>query len=116
MATNLNIMANEESALVITCVFRDEDGELVVPDTITWALTTSNGTIINEREDVEVVTPASSIDILLSGNDLAVVEMGNGISYERRITIQATYTSDLGAGIPLKAEAKFLLSNFVVIS
>lgn len=115
MPTNLNITANEESALVVTCVFRDEDSNLVVPDTITWTLTTATGDIINGRDAVSVASPASSIEILLSGDDLQITETGGGVAYERRITIEATYTSDLGVGIPLTAEAKFLLSNLVAV-
>lgn len=104
MATNLTVNATERSTYVITAAFTDEDGAAVVPNAITWTLTDTIGTVINSRDGVAVAVPASSIDIVLSGADLAV---GGYNSPLRIFTIEATYNSALGNDLPLTGAAQF---------
>jgi hypothetical protein len=49
---------------------------------------------------------------VLSGDDLAIGT--NGTS--RRVTVQATYNSSLGTGLPLKAECYFSIENLLNVS
>lgn len=91
--------AVEESTAVVTVAFTDETGVAVVPTTITWSLRDENGSIINSRSAVSA-SPASSINIVLSGNDLIY----NIKQTKRFLTVYATYTSTYGTGLPLNLE------------
>lgn len=108
MPTKLTVDANEESTYVISAAFADEDGDSVVPSSITWTLTDASGNVINEREDVSV-TPAATVNIVLSGDDLVIGTNGGS----RRVTIRATYNSSLGTGLPLKDECLFNISDLL---
>jgi hypothetical protein len=112
MTTTLVEHAVEESTYVITATFRDEDNALIVPTALTWTLTDIHGTVINGRAEVEVVTPASSVDILLYGADLKVQRQS---SVERLLTIEATYDSDLEDDLPLKSDVKFIIDGLPAI-
>lgn len=103
MATVLIVTATEGSTYVVTAAFTDEDGDAVVPASITWTLTDSQGSVINERDGVEVETPAASVDILLQGADLEADPSGGGYLL---FTIDATYNSSLGSGLPLVGQCR----------
>jgi hypothetical protein len=94
--------ANEESTYVVIVDFFDELGEAIVPNSIAWTLTDSAAATINSRSAVSV-TPASSISIVLSGDDLAL----SGSDRKRILYINAPYTSSYGAGLPFKEEIIF---------
>jgi len=114
MPTTLTIKAEEESTYIIRVTFKDEDGNAVVPDTIYWKLTDSDGNVINSR-DVESVVVASTIDITLSGDDLAVVT-GKGSNKKRVLTIWGLYDSDVGYNLPYKDACKFFLKDLTAVS
>lgn len=92
--------AVEKSTYVVDLSFTDEDGTAVVPDTITWSIRDNAGNIVNSRDAVSA-TPASTVTIVLSGDDLAYDAY---TKTARTLTIEATYTSTAGAGLPLKDE------------
>lgn len=118
MPTNLTaIQANEESTYVITAAFTDEDGASVLPDSINWTLTDSSGNIINSREQVAVSVPAESINIVLSGDDLAL-QAGetDEAKVQRVLTIEAVYDSSYGNNLPLKDQAVFEIYNLTYIT
>jgi hypothetical protein len=110
MATHLSVAAVEESTYVVTAAFTNEDGDPVIPSTVVWTLSDIDGTIINSRENV-AETPATTVNIVLTGDDLAV----SG-SYTRIVTVIALYNSDYGTGLSLKAAASFNLENLVVVT
>lgn len=113
----LTTEAIEKSSYVITAVFRDEDRDLVVPDSITWTITDKNGTVINNREDEAVSVPASSVDIVLSGDDLSLLSgESSAVKAERRFTIEAVYNSDLANNLPLRDSVKFYVRNLQAVS
>ena len=107
--------ALEKSTYVVQVKFYDEDGAAETPTAITWTLSTSGGTVINSRTAVSVAAPASTINILLSGLDLAF-QTGEYNTAERVLTINATYTSDLGAALPLKEEFNFIIDNLINVT
>ena len=107
MPTNLSDRACESSTYIVTATFTDEDGDSVIPDSITWTLTDKKGNVINSREDVEVSSPATAVDIVLSGDDLAVTSTGT----LRILTVEAVYDSDAGLDLPLKDEARFHITD-----
>jgi hypothetical protein len=106
MPTDLEAVAIEEGTYALTATFTDEDGSEVTPNVITWTLTDLKGNVINARQDVAVGSPASSVTIVLKGDDLSLDtdEVGLG---QRVLTVEATYDSSLGSNLPLKDVAFF---------
>ena len=107
MPITLELHADEKSTYKITAAFTDSAGSAVTPDTIIYKLTNVEGTIINSKEAVSV-TPDTSVEIVLSGNDLAM-QTGETGSVERVVTLEAVYDSDEGNNLPLKEEAVFII-------
>jgi len=112
MTTRLTVVPTESSTYVVQVVFTNEDGTAVVPSAITWSLTDKLGAAVNSRTDVAVGSPASTIKIVLSGLDLA---LSGYAGPERILTVEATYTSALGAGLPLKGAAWFVVEPLVAV-
>lgn len=117
MPTALTVHAIEESTYVITVSFTDEDGNPKTPTSVIWSLTDKNNNIINSREDkvAIIVAPATSVEIVLSGDDLAM-QAGEWSGVKRILTVEAVYDSALGIGLPLKESAHFTLDNLVAVS
>lgn len=110
MATKLSATPTEEGTLGITVTFYDDAGAAVAPSTLTWTLTNSAGTVVNNRDAVSVSSPSSSETITLSGNDLQILSStDDGLRY---VTFEGTYdSSTLGSGLPLKAACTFYVEN-----
>ena len=109
MTIDLNVLAKEESTYIISSNFKDENDQAVIPKTIHWSLSDIDGIIINSREDVEITNLDSSVDILLSGDDLALPDESNPW---RILIIKATYNSTLGVNLPLNEECRFKIVNW----
>jgi len=105
--------ADEESTIIFKVTFKDEDKELVVPDSIHWTLTDLHGNVVNSRTD-ETEALASVVYITLSGDDLTTT--GDKHDEGRLLTVKATYSSARGAGLSLNQQIKFDIDNFVVIT
>lgn len=116
MATILTTVAQEQSTYIITCAFTDEDGDAVIPDSIVWSLTDTDGTVINSRDQEAVSVPAASVDIVLSGDDLALQSGETATKIQRRLLVEAVADTDAGNDLPLKAEAIFLIENLTKIT
>ena len=111
MPVDLNITANEKSTLIITVSFKDETGESVTPnDDLTWTLTDVQGTIVNERDHVDL-TAAPSVTIVLHGDDLICAE-----SNQLVLTIEGTYDSLLGSDLEIKEQATFNVANLIAVT
>lgn len=116
MATRITTKATEESTYIITVSFTDEDGNAVTPNSIVWTLTDLDGTVINSREDVSIGSPASSVDIVLSGDDLQVQSSESGRKYVSRLfTVEAVYDSNAGSDLSLKDDAVFDIDCLAVV-
>ncbi len=111
MTTTLNTQAEEEGTFVITADFTDEEGAAVVPNSgLKWHLTNDKGKIvINSRSD-QAISSASSVSIVLSGDDLAFLNDRNDTE-GRVLTIEGTYDGSLGVDLPLVAECIFTVYN-----
>ena len=94
---------------------------------VTWCLTDKNGDIINNREDVPI-TSASSMTIVLSGDDLAVsgtvdkYVTRDGViikQYERHVLVQGLVDTVIGTetldNTPVTKEFIFYIENIVCI-
>jgi hypothetical protein len=104
-------IVQEESTAVFVASFEDEDGQAVTPNSVSWTLTDEHKNVINER-DGEELTPDTSVDIVLSGDDLAI-----GSNGERRfLLVEAVYSSDAGSGLPLKDQVEFHIKNLIHIT
>jgi hypothetical protein len=103
-------IVNEQSTIAVTAAFKDESGGSVTPTAVTWTLTDGDKQIVNERDAVPVAA-ASVVTIVLSGDDLAI-----GTNRRRYLTIEATYDSDLGTGLPLKDELSLNITDLAGVS
>lgn len=110
MPENLTDMAVDMSTFVVACAFTDEDGDAVTPTAIVWSLTDEDGTAINARTDVAVAVPASTINIVLSGDDLK-----HSDGSVRVLTVEALYDSTLGTDLPLKDSVRFAVEDLIVV-
>jgi hypothetical protein len=108
--TQLTNEIPEEGSIGITASFTDEDGASMIPDSIIWTLTDRDGAVINSRSAV-TVTPAASVTIVLSGDDLAIGDYGS----LRALLIEYVYTSSLGSSLPDKHEVTFSISDLVAV-
>lgn len=100
--------AREEGTYVITVSFKDEAGTPVIPGAAAWTLTSTDGTVINGRQDV-AIAPATSVAIVLSGDDLVVGSYGT----TRLVLVEYTYTSSYGSNLPDKVQIQFEIDDLV---
>jgi len=113
MPITLTETFNEESTAAFDFTFTDEDGDAVTPDTFKWSLTDAYAkNIINTRTNI-AETPASTITVLLTGDDFALTANANT---DRLLTVEWTFISTLGNGLPMKEEYLFTVSNLKHIS
>lgn len=104
--------APEKGSLVVGCSFEDEDGNAVSPKSINWTFTDKNGSAINSRDAVAVTSPATSIDVLLMGDDLAILSDESHLpEVERYFLINYVYDSDLQADISQNEQLKIIVEN-----
>lgn len=108
--TILTTPAEEEGTYVVNMEFRDEDNVLVSPVTGTWTLTDLYGNVINSRTAVVIAVLDTDIDVVLSGNDLAIDDSITD-DIKRRVRFKGTYNSSLGNGLALTKEAEFTITN-----
>ena len=95
----LTVIAWEKSTYVVTADFTDENDESVVPNNIKWSLLDDNESIVNGRNNVPI-TPAASVEIFLSGNDLP-------FGSELTVLVEAEYDSGTETDLPLKGAVRF---------
>jgi hypothetical protein len=77
----------------------DEANKLVIPDSISWSLYSDPGSVVNNRLNVPISVPASSVMIVLSGDDLATSKYD--AVFELHLIVESTYTSSAGQGLDL---------------
>jgi hypothetical protein len=103
--------ARKRSSAVIRVNFKNEFGVAMVPKSATWTLTNENGVVVNSRRRVVISPLASSVDIRLSGLDLAV---SKGKTVQNRVfTVEAVYDSSFESDIPLNDACIFTVENLV---
>jgi hypothetical protein len=115
MPTTLTLKANEQSTYAVDATFKDEQGNLVVPNAgLAWTLSDENGNVANSRSAV-AITPASTVTIVLHGADLAIGGSSGLVGARRRLLIAGTYSSTLGSGLEIKDEITFDINDFVKV-
>jgi hypothetical protein len=100
--------AVEGSTYIVAFQLKDETETNIIPNTAEWSLRDSNGTIVNGRSAVSIITPATTNNIILSGTDLSCISDIN-----RVITVKGAYTSTYGIDLPFAEEYYFKIKNLV---
>ena len=81
-----------------------------VPGTALWTLSDADGNVINSRSGV-TLTPASSMNIVLQGDDLAITGTVRKIV---KLMVEGIYSSDtFGNNLPYTEEATIIIDNLV---
>jgi hypothetical protein len=112
MPVQLTQSANERSTYILTISFFDELGIAIIPTSIVWTLTDSDGNVMNSRSSVSIAVPAASVNIILSGDDLELT----GADLRRIVYISAEYNSANGSGLPLREEFNFNILDLKNVS
>lgn len=100
--------AKEKSVFVITVELLDSDEEPITPNEVSWTLTDIEGNVMNDRSSV-TVTPASSFNIVLSGDDLLCDVDQKGLT-TRTVTVKAVYDdTEEGNDLPLTDDCTFYI-------
>ena len=113
MPTRLTTLANEKGVYVVKVDFADEDGNGVTPDSIKYTLTDVKGNIINSISSAVCSNPATSVNIELSSNDLAVP---NRRQTRRKLLIHAVADLQIGNNRDIYDECEFEIANFIGLS
>jgi len=80
------------------------------PNTALWTLSDTDGTIINSRSGVSL-TAASSMNIVLKGDDLAIT---GTVRKTVKLLVEGTYNSTTyGNDLPYTEEATIIIDNLV---
>lgn len=98
--------AQDKSTFVVKVYFYDEDDAPVVPTSASWSLYDANEQVINSRLNIPIAGLDTSVDIVLSGDDLKYSD-----DPFRQLAISATYDSTLGIGLPLTGEINFEIED-----
>lgn len=110
--TDLEEKAPEGGTFGIRCNFVEKTPDGDVPYTpkpgLVWSLKDASGNPVNGRTSIPI-SPAQSVDIVLSGNDLALV----GGPSKRFVTVEGTYDGILGSDLPIVKEVSFQIKNLV---
>ena len=104
----LTTKAEEGSTYVIRATYYDEDDNAVTPDSVTWTLTDGDGTIVNSRENVAIVTPSTYNDIQLGAADLRCT---SGRDETRVLIVEYVYDSSLALNNPGTAQVSFIVQH-----
>ena len=105
---NITTIFSEGGTRRFNIKFYDCLSALKVPTLVNWSLTDISGeTVINSREWVSV-TPASSIDIVLTGDDLLCA---TEFDEYRLLTVYWTFDTTLGSGFEDYEQYKFKITR-----
>jgi len=112
MSITINNTPNENGTAEFTIVFKDTQGNSIVPVTAAWQLMYPDGSIVTGEGDVERSFANGSFSgntVAVYGADLAIT--GDGDTAKRIFALQVTYNSDLGNGLPLNDEYVFSIKR-----
>jgi hypothetical protein len=107
----LTTEAVEESTYVITLAFANKAGAAVTPDSATWTLTDGAGTVINSRSGVTIAPLAASVDVVLSGLDLAMQAGETGYAAAPVDGAGGVQQHGRGKSLPLNEEYQFQITR-----
>ena len=109
MTIRLTEKVNEESTAILRVTFADSDGNAVIPQSATWTLSDRDNEVVNGKSDVTISPLASTVDILLKGDDLKLPFPRERV---RRVLVKAIYdSSTYGDDLPFNEEFEFTITD-----
>ncbi len=109
MTIRLTEKVNEESTAILRVTFTDSDGNAVIPQSATWTLSDRDNEVVNGKSDVTISQLASTVDILLKGDDLKLPFPRERV---RRVLVKAIYdSSTYGDDLPFNEEFEFTITD-----
>ena len=113
MSILLTTDAFEKSTYIIKLTIEDEIGNLIIPTSLSWTLSNNFGVIINNRQDIPILSPVSIEHVVLSGDDLQITkELGR----KRVITVKGTCDFVFGNNLPINGQAFFNITSSAIIT
>ena len=103
----------EGGTFLVTVSFYDEKGNAVTPQSLKWTLSDMEGRVVNNRSEEEISDLSSTVDIFLTGDDLAVFEDDNT---RRILTVWGTYNSSHGNNLPLREQFIFEIEKLIAVN
>lgn len=112
----LETHADERDTYNVRASFFDESAtpQPVTPTTLNWSLVNMRGEIINNRLNVPI-TPAATVNVVLTGADLALPDTSNEYARTRAVIFRGTYNSSLGSGLILTKEVRLIIDESVAV-
>ena len=104
------ISTTEKGSVCIPFTFTDCDGETVTPTAAEYNVTDLAGNVINSQEVVGITPLASSVKVLLYGDDLEI-ESNRSIYYI--ITFSWTYNYGAEIGVTGVQDVRFLVRKML---
>lgn len=102
----------EQSTPTFQVLFRNEDGEETVPESLKWDLSAMDGTVI--ALDQSVAVPAATSNITLSAAQTRFLQDETKRA-ERLLSLYAVYNSDYGTSLIGRKQIKFTIEQFTMI-
>jgi len=107
----------------IQITFKNSDGDEVVPDSATYSLTTApfyrdEAVVINGLDSINIGGLSSTITIIVSGDDLQILNDEVEYKYVRRaLLVEYIYDDpNLGTGVSDKLQYLFRVENLYNVS
>lgn len=104
--------AVEQSTIVFTLNFYDEDENALTPESLTHTLTDLSGTVIDELNQV-ALTPAAEVTLVYTGTSLTLAQ---GVGRKRLVTIRGMYDSGAGTSLSFIDTIEFEIIDAVVVT
>lgn len=111
MAKFLNKTANEEGAMLLNVIFRDENKKEITPKTSAFQLMKLDRSVINSRTFANGAFLGNKV--ILSGDDLAV--FGDDDTLFRIFAVRGTYDSTYSDDLPCVCEVEFVITRLLNI-
>ena len=108
----INKPVPEQSNPTFLIPFKDETGAACVPETLTWDLSTMDGTVIALNQSV-VVPAAISVVTLTTAQTRFLQD--EALKAERLLSFYAVYNSTYGVGLITRKQVKFTIEQFLLI-
>jgi hypothetical protein len=109
--------AVEGGTFALNFAFYDEASAAMTPNSLYWTLTDQQGNIVNSRDAVPITSLQTSIDIVLTGNDLAVPSGKEWFDEIKLfLTLTGNYNSDLGNNLQLHDVVEFSMLTLTAVS
>lgn len=109
--------AKKGGSYPVQVTFRDGNKDTILAANIKelyWTLTDENGSVVNSREEIEIVTPANPQLIVLNGADLGLLSGETALELQRRICFEGVYDSDTyGNDLSFVVDVAFILDSVV---